>query len=106
MPLNLGDAVVRIDPTTNTVTAETPMGRVVDNLAVDATGVWVAGWDGTVPCTDTHAVLARLDPVSGSPTGRIAIPYAFNPTVVSPSGDIWLGTADNPNAVTLIKPRS
>ena len=106
VPLDLGNAVARIDPTTNTVTADTPIGLQVDNLAVDATSVWVAGWDGSIPCTDTQAVLERLDPASGSPQGRLVIPCAFNPAVVSPSGDVWLGTADNPNAVRLIKPHT
>ena len=104
VPLNLGNAVARIDPTTNTVTADTPIGLDVDSLAVDATSVWVAGWDGSVPCTDTHAVLARLEPESGSLSGRLVIPCASNPTVVGTPGNIWLGTADNPNAVRLIKP--
>jgi streptogramin lyase len=105
VPLDLGDAVAQIDPTTNTVTADTQIGLQVENLAVDATSVWVAGWDGSVPCTDTKAVLERLDPASGSPSGRIVIPCAFNPTVVNSSGHVWLGIADNPNAVSLIKPR-
>ncbi len=104
VPLNFGEAVVRIDPTTNKVTADTPIGLEDDHLAVDAAGVWVAGWDGSIPCTDTHAVLERLDPVTGSPTARLVIPCAFTPTIVNPSGDLWLGIADNPNAVRHITP--
>jgi streptogramin lyase len=106
VPLDLGKAVARIDPTTNTITADTPIGLQVENLTVDATSVWLAGWDGSLPCTDTKAVLERLDPVTATPTGRVAVPCAFNPTVVKPSGEVWLGTADNPNGLTLVKPHN
>ena len=105
VPLDFGKAVARIDPAANRVTADTPIGLEVDNLAVDATSVWLAGWDGSIPCTDTHAVVERLDPVSGSPRGRVVISCAFNPTLASPSGDLWVGIADNPNGARLLKPR-
>lgn len=106
VPLDLGKAVARIDPATNGVTADTSIGLEVDDLAVDANSVWIAGWDGSIPCTDTQAVVERLDPVSGSPRGRVVIPCAFNPNIASPSGAIWVGIADNPNAVRLLKPRA
>ena len=106
VPLDLGQGVARIDPTTNTVTSVTPVGLRVENLAVDTNSVWVGGWDGSLPCTDTHAILERLDPASGAPRGRLVIPCALNPTVVNPSGDVWLGTFDNPNGVRLIRPRT
>jgi sugar lactone lactonase YvrE len=104
VPLDLGEAVARIDPTTNTVTADTPIGLVVPNLTVDATSVWLAGLDGSIPCTDTNAVLERLDPATASPTGRATIPCAYNPTVVNPSGEVWVATVDNPTGLTLVKP--
>ena len=104
VPLQYGKAVARIDPTTNAVTADTPLDLTVGYLAVDATNVWVGAWNGPIPCTDTHAVLDNLDPASGKLKGRLVVPCAYIPTIVSPSGDVWLGTTDNPNAVRLIKP--
>jgi len=102
VPLDLGQGVARIDPTTNTVTGVTPLGLRVENLAVDATSVWVAGWDGSLPCTDTHAVVERLDPATGAPRGRLVVPCAVNPSVVPGSGDVWVGAIDNPVGVRRI----
>ena len=103
VPLGSGKGVARIDPATNKVIESPPFATRVDGLAVDAAGVWVAGWDGSLPCTDTHAVLERLDPVTAAPTGRLVIPCALTPEVVGPSGDVWLATGDGPNGVTRIR---
>ena len=63
------DAVVRIDPTTQSVTRTIAVGRTPAGIAIGAGSIWVAdSGDGTVTRIDprTNRVLARI-PVGGSP---------------------------------------
>ncbi len=63
------DAVVRIDPTTQSVTRTIAVGRSPAGIAIGAGSIWVAdSGDGTVTRIDprTNRVLARI-PVGGSP---------------------------------------
>ena len=98
VPLDLGKGIVRIDPTTNAVSAQIRLDRVDDSLAVGAGAVWVAAWDGTIPCTDAGAIVARIDIATNAVTGTSVIPCAV--TVAVADGDVWAGTADAPNGVT------
>jgi len=98
VPLDLGKEIVRIDPTTNAVSAQIQLGRVADSLAVGDGAIWVAAWDGTIPCTDTKAVIARIDTTTNAVTGTTVVPCAV--TVAVADGDVWAGTANAPNGVT------
>jgi streptogramin lyase len=97
VPLDLGKGIVRIDPATNSVSAQIQLGRVVDSLAVGGGAIWVAAWDGSIPCTDTGAVIARIDVATNGLKGTSVIPCAV--TVAVADGDVWAGTADAPNGV-------
>ena len=98
VPLDFGDGVARIDPGTNHVSAEIPLGRVVDSLAVGDRAIWAAGWDGSIPCTDTGASVTRIDEVTNVASGSTTVQCAV--TVAVTSGALWVGTADAPNGVT------
>jgi DNA-binding SARP family transcriptional activator/DNA-binding beta-propeller fold protein YncE len=81
---SLGDAVTRVDPTLNAVTATTRVGRRPTRLAIGAGGVWVlnAG-DGTV---------ARIDPRSNTPVATIAI-AARATDIAAGAGAVWVTVA-------------
>ena len=102
VPLDLGKAVARIDPATNAVATQVPFDRVVDSLAVGDGAVWVAAWDGSIPCTDTGAYIARIDGISDTVTGTTMIPCAVG--VAVDDGAVWAATADAPNGVTRLDP--
>lgn len=101
VPLNFGNGVARIDPFSNGVSAQIPMGRVVDSLAIGDGAVWAAGWDGSIPCTDAGASLSRIDEVTNVATGSATVPCAV--TVAVADGDVWVGTADSPNGITRLR---
>jgi hypothetical protein len=98
VPLNFGKGIVRIDPTTNAVSAQIRLDRRDDSLAAGAGAIWVAAWDGTIPCTDAGAIVARIDIATNAVAGTRVIPCAV--TVAVAEGDVWAGTADAPNGVT------
>ena len=60
--------------------------------------IWSAAWDGTIPCTDTGAYVARIDPDRNAVSGTVVVPCAV--TVAWPVATSWVGTADAPNGVT------
>jgi DNA-binding beta-propeller fold protein YncE len=89
-PLGSGFGVARIDPTTNTVTATTPLTIVALRVFADADGVWVAGGRGGL---DQGAQVIRLDPATAAISTRVAAPYALNAAVAPSGGDLWVGSA-------------
>jgi virginiamycin B lyase len=101
VPLDFGKGVEKVDPSTNTVSAQIPLGRVVDSLAIGEGAIWVAGWDGSIPCTDARASLTRIDEVTNIAADVAMVPCAV--TVGITGGDVWVGTADAPNGVTRLK---
>jgi streptogramin lyase len=73
-------AIYRIDPRTNVVGQTIPMDDETDALALGAGGLWF----GSAPAT-----LGRIDPTSGTVTGRMTIPgMAFGAAVGG--GFVWI----------------
>jgi serine/threonine-protein kinase len=67
------DSVVRIDPSTDKVTKETPVGRNASGVAVDGPYVWVSNLaDGTVSRIDWQTGNVQTIDVSGAPSGIVA----------------------------------
>jgi YVTN family beta-propeller protein len=80
------DSLLRIDPTTNKVTAATAVGRKASAVAVGAGSVWVANFgDGTI---------SRVNPRSGRVSARL--PARGTPAGVAVSGSLVL-VADGPD---------
>ncbi|MFL5650402.1 MAG: hypothetical protein ACJ777_03910 [Chloroflexota bacterium] len=98
VPLNLGRGVARIDPATDAVSATITLGGFADTVAEADGAIWSAGWDGTIPCTDRAAFVARIDPDQNAVSGTLVVPCAV--TVATGDGDLWVGSADAPNATT------
>ena len=98
VPLDLGHGVVRIDPTTNAVSATIPLSGVAQTLAEGDGAIWTAAWDGTIPCTDERAYVARIDPARNVISGTVVVPCAVTAAVAG--GDVWVGTAEARYGVT------
>jgi len=84
--------LVRIDPTTNEVSAGIPLDCHTRNLAVDVSAVWV-------PC-DVAPVVYRIDPQTNQVLARIAIPGRSR-KIASDSNAVWVTTG---NTLTRIDP--
>jgi hypothetical protein len=78
-------AVYRIDPRTNALARTISMGDETDALALGPSGLWF----GSAPAT-----LGRIDPATGTVTGRMAIPgMAFGAAVGG--GSVWITDRDD-----------
>ena len=77
-------AVYRIDPHTNAVAQTIPMTEETDAIALGTDGLWF----GSAPTT-----LGRIDPATGTVTGRMTIPgMAFGSAVGG--GAVWITDRD------------
>jgi streptogramin lyase len=81
-----GGNVVRIDPSTRTVTARVPVGGQLGGIAANETGVWVSAFE--------TGELVRIDPVLDEVAGRVAV--GGHPTAIAfdTHGAIWVGDLD------------
>lgn len=69
--------VYRIDPASNTVTAQIPVGDGPESIAIDDTAVWVAN--------AVDATVSRIDPNSSRVVATIGLPGA--PTAIAAGRD-------------------
>jgi YVTN family beta-propeller protein len=80
------DAVLRIDPATNEVTAAIPVGSYAFDVAVDPTDVWVTrDMDGA----GRSGEVIRIDPSTNEIVSRISVEGRIRDIVVG-EGGVWV----------------
>jgi len=78
------DSIAEIDPSSNTVVAEVPIGSAPVAVAVGAQSIWVANaGDQTI---------ARVDPVARQIVGRIGVGHIPS-QIAFGSGSLWIASA-------------
>jgi DNA-binding beta-propeller fold protein YncE len=105
VPLNLGNAVARIDSDTNKVSAFIPLDFSPRTLAVTENAVWAAGGLASPKCGTTPGGIARIDLQTNTLVGAITIPCAASVGIYQ--GNIWIGSGfPGTSTLTQIKPDS
>jgi streptogramin lyase len=94
------DAVLRLDPETDAVTATIPVAGACGMIAPTGRAIWVAGGGGD-GCFEG---LTRIDPVTNAVTAVIPTDGVTN-QVVAGGHSVWFGT-DAPDALGRLDPRT
>jgi streptogramin lyase len=86
------NVVYRIDPRTNAVAQTIPMDSETGMLALGLDGLWFGSSQGTV---------GRIDPMSGTVTGRMKIPGAAFGAAVA-GGSLWISDRDDERVFEIV----
>ena len=82
------NAVVRIDPSTDTIVATIPDGGACSEIAADDQAIWVAG--GCLPGPG----VTRIDPATNAVT-EVSNASGNSPAIALGGDSVWYGTTDN-----------
>jgi YVTN family beta-propeller protein len=103
VPLDRGNAVARIDPGTNQVSAMIPLEFSPRSLVIGDHAVWAAGGLPSPDCGSAPGGLASIKPKTNKLIGTVSIPCATSVGIYQDY--IWVGSGYPGNSsITTVKP--